>query len=138
VGVAPLEPLTIDWTLDPAKDLVVAWAGSTDGGRVRLQIDVDRHGSSPVGIDCLVEDRGSLTVEAALVAKLLAFGVSGFPTATLTRETDDSIDAGPGCVGLAVSSRVTVPLEVVGHVPCNPSKPCPEGKTCDLLDETCR
>jgi hypothetical protein len=137
-GVAPLEPLTSDWTLDPAKDLVVTWTGASAGGRVRLQIDVDRHGSSPVGIGCLVEDRGSLTLEAALLAKLLTFGVSGFPTATLTRGTDDSIDAAPGCVGLAVSSRVTVPLKVVGHIPCNPSSPCPEGKTCDLRNETCR
>jgi hypothetical protein len=138
MGVAPLEPLTSDWTLDPARDLVVRWSGATEGGRVRLQIDIDRHGSSPVGIDCLVEDRGSLTVEAALLAKLLAFAISGFPVATLTRETDDSIEAAPGCVGLAVSSRISVPFEVAGHIPCNPGKPCPEGKTCNLRSETCR
>jgi hypothetical protein len=137
IGPAPLKLLTRELILDPDRDLDVIWTGAGQGGRVQVRIDVDQHGSSPVAVDCQVEDGGSLTLERTLIAKLLAFGVSGFPTGTVTRGTDDSVEAGPGCVGLAVISAATVGLKVVGHIPCNAGKPCPEGKTCDLARETC-
>jgi hypothetical protein len=134
-----MELLTRDLTLDPASDLVVTWTGGGQGGdgQVRVRIDIDQHGSSPVAMECRVEDRGSLTVDKTLIASLMSFGVSGFPTGTVVRGTDDSIEASPGCVGLAVTSTATVGLKVVGHIPCNARKPCPEGQTCDLRKETC-
>jgi hypothetical protein len=138
VGVAPLTLVTRDLTLDADKDVDVTWTGAAGARQVQLRIDVDQHGSSPVAIECEFEDVGSAILDKTLIAKLLAFGVSGFPTGTVTRRADDSLEAGPGCVGLAVASAARAPLNVVGHIPCNVSQPCPEGKTCDLRRETCQ
>lgn len=137
VGVAPVELVSRDWTVSASRDLVVSWTRGAQAATVQVKVDVDQHGMSPVSLACEVDDSGSLTLQASLLARLLGFGVSGFPSISVVRRTDDSVEASAGCVGLGVFSRVGQGLKVEGHTPCDATRPCPPGKRCDLATETC-
>ena len=137
VGVARVELTSADWTVSASRNLVVSWARGAPPARVQVRIDIDQHGMSPVTLACDVDDGGTLTLQSSLLGQLVGFGVSGFPSISVVRRTDDSVDVSAGCVGLGVFSRVRQALQVDGHTPCDASRPCPPGKTCDLVKETC-
>jgi hypothetical protein len=121
------EPLTITWTPD----------SSAEFARVRLKLNIDQHGNSPVELVCELKDTGSSTIPSSLIDQLLGFGVTGFPSAHVTRHTLDSTTVGPGCVRFEVYSHVLGDLQVANHIPCDATHPCPMGMNCNLMTGTC-
>jgi hypothetical protein len=65
--------------------------------------------------------------------------VSGFPSGTLRRLTEDhrALHDG-GCVDLTVSATQLATVEVEGHIPCDSLDDCPPGQLCNLALETCQ
>jgi hypothetical protein len=124
--------------IQPARDFVISWTSGHAPARVRVQVNVDQHGTTPVTISCELPDLAQLTLEAALVSKLLAFGVSGFPTLTVTRQAVGSTSLPAGCIGLDVISVARQALSIPGHTPCKRNADCPVGLSCDVASESCR
>lgn len=136
-GVAMIEPAGEELVLDETQDLEITWIPSDRAGRVRVELNIDQHGLTPVELFCESEDTGMLTVPMDFIAEFVSFGVTGFPSANYFLETVDSIELAPGCVEFAVRSHATGGLSVVGHTPCDKQEDCPEGQTCDLKIQTC-
>ena len=81
--------------------------------------------------------RGGLALAVVLVGAMLAAGVTGFPSGSITRRTADHAAAGAGCMDLTVASGRTVPVDVIGYTPCVSDAECPDGQTCDLELQIC-
>lgn len=135
-GVAMIEPAG-DLVLDETQDLDIAWIPSDRAGVVRVTLNIDQHGLTPVELYCESEDTGMLTLPVDLIAEFVSFGVTGFPSANYFLETVDSVELTPGCVDFGVRSQATGGLSVVGHTPCDQQEDCPEGQICDLKIQTC-
>ncbi len=137
-GVAMIEPTSAALELTNNQPLTVEWAPGDGAATVRVELSIDQHGNTPVRLVCEAEDVGTLTIPADLVSQLVSFGISGFPSVQYYRETVDSIALEPGCVDFAVRSHVQTQLAVAGHIPCNKPDDCPDGKICDLMNQTCK
>jgi hypothetical protein len=137
-GVAMIEPDAEALEMRKDQPLTITWAASEGAGQVRVELNIDQHGLTPVKLICEVEDTGTLTIPAALISQLIAFGISGFPSVQYYRQTVDSIDLEPGCVEFAVRSHRQTLLSVEGHIPCNKPADCPDGQVCDLPTQTCK
>ena len=126
----PEEPLVVN----PGDPLVLDWTPLTEAGRgvVNLRLNIDQHGTTPVSVFCEFDDDGEGTVPAEAIDALTEFGVSGYPSAILTRQTVDSADVDEGCVEFHVLSIADAALEVAGYIPCSATDPCPGDLTCDL------
>lgn len=138
-GVSALETSEEPWLVERGKELQIAWTAAPDPGQgqVRVTLNIDQHGSSPVTLSCVAEDAGNLTISSQIIDQLLGFGVSGFATGNIYRETSDHIDAGAGCVDFALFAHQKRMLEVAGHQPCTKDADCGGGKTCDVPNNTC-
>jgi hypothetical protein len=136
-GVEFIEPAVEEVVLDPEQDLTVEWVPGQGPGVVRIELNIDQHGLTPVELACTSEDTGSLVVPAAFIAEFVQFGVTGFPSVSYFRETVDSLEIAPGCVEFAVRSRQDGMLTVIGHTPCNGPMDCPEGTVCNVAIQTC-
>lgn len=110
VGVEPIATGG-GWTLADGEDLPITWndAGASLRSTVVVTLNVDQSGLEPVDLTCELPDTGEGALPAAMVSALLAEGVSGFPSATLTRRTADSAEVAGGCVDFVVGSTVDVP-----------------------------
>lgn len=139
-GVAMIEPGADALEMRDGEPLTVAWgAGAGAGaGEVRVELNIDQHGNTPVRLVCEAEDTGSLTIPAALISQLIGFGISGFPSVQYYRQTVDSVELPPGCVEFAVRSHRQTLLSVAGHIPCDSQGDCPDGQVCDLPVQTCK
>ncbi|MFV8751543.1 hypothetical protein ACNOYE_13450 [Nannocystaceae bacterium ST9] len=142
-GFAPLELLGTTWTAQPGQPLIVEWvAEQADEANPSMTsfymtINVDQHGTSPATLVCEGPDTGSFAVPAAIVDALLDAGVSGFPVGHAYRRTVDSASVEVGCVEFQVRSHRSAQIEVVGHTPCTSSADCPDGLSCDVVNQTC-
>lgn len=139
VGVTPMLPGESLWKINGDDDLQVSWL-TTDANAfstIRLSLNVDQHGSSPLRLDCDFPDTGSAVVPGALIAALQSSGISGFPSGVLQRSTTDSVTVSDGCIEFVVRSQKTVDVRVANHTPCNAPGTCPDGLTCNLATETC-
>lgn len=136
-GVEPIEPAGDALVLDPETALTVEWVPGDGPGMVRVELNIDQHGITPVELWCVSEDTGSLTVPAAFIAEFVQFGVTGYPSVSYYRETVDSVEIEPGCVELGVRSHQSGMLTVVGHTPCSSPQDCPDGYVCNLAIQTC-
>lgn len=131
LAIAPDAAFEVVWpAVDP--DL-----NGADQIRMRLQINVDQHGSSPAHIECELADEGRAEVPRSLVAALFDLGISGFPSLSLSRGSLDSVELDEGCIEFEVAGRQTLPLLIEGHVPCETDADCPEGQSCNTTLETC-
>lgn len=137
-GVAMIEPAAAELVLRKDQPLTITWAPGDGAGRVRVELNIDQHGNTPVKLFCESDDTGTLTIPAALISQLIGFGISGFPSVQYYRQTVDSLDLPPGCVEFAVRSHVQTLLSVEGHIPCKKPGDCPDGQVCDILIETCK
>jgi hypothetical protein len=137
-GVAMIEPTTDALELHNDQPLTITWAAGEGNGKVRVELNIDQHGNTPVKLICESDDTGTLTIPAALISQLIGFGISGFPSVQYYRQTVDSVDLPPGCVDFAVRSHVQTLLSVEGHIPCKKPADCPDGQVCDILIETCK
>jgi hypothetical protein len=121
------KPVTLTWT-PPGKP------GPT---RMLINFSVNRHGSVDAWLECEVPDTGSHTIDAALVSRLFSFGLSGFPSVDMKRQTADTAMVASGCVEFNVVSAVNREITVPGLISCTgqdpePGQPppCPPGQTC--------
>ena len=122
------EPLAVSWTKDDSATVAT----------VRVRVNVDQHGTSPVELICELSDTGSTMIPASLVDQLISFGVTGFPSLHVIRHTLDSADTGKGCVQFEVYSHRLADFQVADHLPCDAATPCPVGYTCDIPTGTCK
>jgi hypothetical protein len=138
-GFAPIVIPDATWVINMGAPLNITWTPDTsaENATVRLRVNIDQHGNSPVELVCELKDTGSATIPALLIDKLLSFGVTGFPSGHVVRHTLDSTMVGPGCVRFEVFSHVLGDLQVANHIPCDAATPCPMGKTCDIKTGTC-
>jgi len=112
--------------------LPVSWEATTqtDAARIQLRLDLDNHGASLGWITCVAEDTGSFEVPASLIDGLLALGVSGFPSISMSRRTTESAMLDAGCVEFSVFSEAELSLEVEGVISC--------GEDADCASNNCR
>lgn len=106
LGVPAIELVNPNWKVTKGKPLSVQWKSHAGPWQIRVALNVDQHGLSPVTVLCETPDTGSLTLSANLITALLNFGVSGAATATVERRTADQQTVGQGCIELVVASRV--------------------------------
>ena len=138
IGVEMVAPAADEIFMDGDLPLDVEWTPGDARATMRLQVAVDQHGITPLAMICSVPaDVGSLTISAELITQFLANGVTGFPSADFYFETVDSVDIEPGCVDFAVRSHQQRVVRVAGHTPCNVPADCPDGQTCDVMNQTC-
>ena len=137
-GVTPIELTGDTWIIKEGEDLTLSWIPADDEDAfVRITLNVDMHGVSPINMVCDLEDTGTATVPAALIDEFLENGVTGFATAYIYRMTADKVDIDPGCVDFLVRSWREGSLEVDGFTPCTGEEDCPDGYTCNLEIESC-
>jgi hypothetical protein len=140
VGVTPLVASTDPLLIDTESDLLVTWTPPTglDRSTVYFTVNIDQHGNSPILLSCEWPDTGSGSVPATLLEQLVNAGVTGFPSALITRHTADRVDVGPdGCMDLEVTSPRPMSVRVDGFTPCNGPGQCPPPQECNLLNEIC-
>ncbi len=141
VGVDPLVMAEdVTWTVQEGADIDVEWTApsGTPWGEIAFELTIDQHGTSPASLHCAFDDTGSATVPAASVNALLDAGVSGWPSATLTRRTVDSAPVGAGCAELVVASPRPGEVRLADYTPCDASTPCPQPMQCDLARGLCQ
>jgi hypothetical protein len=141
VGVDPLHlPEDTTWKIIESADLAITWPAPVTSGVpavVRVDINIDQHGSSPIVLQCDFPDTGTAVISADLVAALLTSGVSGYPNGRISRRTVDSAAIGDGCMEFIVASPRVPDVRVIGHTPCKADPDCPDGETCNVAMETC-
>lgn len=138
LGVDMIVPSVDELHLDNDTPLELGWTPGDPRTRVRVQIGVDQHGTTPATLICTAPaDAGALTISGELLTQFLENGISGFPNADFHFETVDSMDVEPGCVDFVVRSHAHVNVFVTGHTPCNVPGDCPDGQTCDMMNQTC-
>ncbi|MBM4389840.1 MAG: hypothetical protein FJ090_01850 [Deltaproteobacteria bacterium] len=145
-GVGPdmLEPTSTTWSVASGEDLVVGWDAPAGEVRssVRLSLNIDQHGQTPVTLVCHFDDDGEASVPSSVIDAVMGAGVTGYPSASLRRQTADSTTLGGGtttggCVDLLVAHELAIRVEVEGHTPCTTNADCPPGHPCDLATQTC-
>jgi hypothetical protein len=138
IGSEPLGD-ALTWVLTPGSDLVLEWPAPTANvaTTVLAELTIDQHGITPLSLSCELEDTGTATIPAAIVDRLIASGVTGFPNGRLTRRTADHVDLAIGCVDLVVGSPLAASISVSGFTPCDAPADCPSGQTCNIALERC-
>ena len=125
------------WLIEEGQPLTVTWEPEDGEAMFYLTINVDQHGNSPSTLVCEGPDNGTLEVPSSIIEALLGSGISGFPMGHAYRRTVDSVMAGAGCFELQVRSHVGASVEVEGSTPCISDADCPEGQTCDTMNQIC-
>jgi hypothetical protein len=140
VGVEPLHPAKDQWVLEEGHPLVIEWPAPPEGARstMRVTLNIDQHGLTPVTLVCDLEDTGSATLPSSVIDALIQSGVTGFPSATAVRRTVDSLDGEAGCVEFQVASVSTADVEVTGYIPCTSNENCPDPLTCNREIQQCQ
>jgi hypothetical protein len=108
----------------------LAWEPPGQAGisRINVKLDIAHHGGRKGEIQCDVADTGSFTIPAALVTKLVALGLAGFPTIGVKRINTATSTEQPG-----LTLVMAAPLERAvdtGVTSCLESTDCPDGGTC--------
>ncbi len=142
-GIEPLAFAGTNLTMRNGEALPFTWTAPAAGGgsRILAEIEIGHHGGVAAQINCDLPDTGSGEIPAALVSALIAEGVHGFPTITLTRRTVASTNISVGCVDLAVAATVQRELGVCPTassciVSCTDNAECASPMTCKD-DYTC-
>jgi len=135
-GIDPLDvpdgqSLALTTTV-PNQALAVTWAPARAGGagRVRLSFEIAHHAGIAAELDCDVPDTGTARVPGALLDALVAQGTGGFPELTVTRVSADTATIALGCVELAVTSSVAVPISVETVTSCSEDSECVAPQIC--------
>jgi hypothetical protein len=125
--------------VDPGMATALRWMAPADPGpaQVTVRLEINLHGSNKGSIECDFPDTGAAEIPATLIDGLIARGVTGFPTITVTRRSASSTQIEPGCVEFLVYSELATPVEVAGLTSCNEGTPCPDGRMCRALEMFC-
>jgi Cys-rich repeat protein len=137
-GFAPIVVSDTEWVIEEGQDLTVNWEpDEASGASFYLTINIDQHGNSPSTLVCEGPDNGTMVVPTSIIEALLASGISGFPMGHAYRRTVDSMQAGGGCIEFQVRSHVGASVDVAGSTPCTSDMDCPDGQTCDTMNQIC-
>lgn len=138
-GVSPLLLPEQSLRLETEQPFQLLWQRGPEGpARVQLTISVDQHGTTPASLVCEGDDSGVLMIPGPLVTALLTAGASGYPTASLARQTADATPVSGGCAEFLIVAETQRSLTVAGHLPCITNADCPSGLTCATQLQTCR
>lgn len=136
VAIAPLAGTAdgpIRFAGDTATELRWTPPARPSDSRIHVRVDISHHGGQKGEIVCDAPDTGALTISTRLATGLIDLGVAGFPSLEIVREALGSTPAGRGRIELAVTSPVTIELEIPGLVSCDdPGEQagCPDGQQC--------
>lgn len=132
-GIEPLVLGASTLQVESGSPVELTWTAPADAGPAKVEISLNVNGHGLVGshIECVADDTGAFTIPEALVADLLADGLSGFPTLTIRRVTTDSAAMEWGCVELDVKSGHTLDVTIPGLESCDEDDDC-------TLPEICR
>ncbi len=145
-GIEPLKFDGANLVMTNGQTFAFTWTPPATAGdaRIFVKVEIGHHGGVAAAVECDLADTGSGEIPAALVTALMAEGVHGFPTLSLTRRKISSMNVGTGCVDFALAAPVERSIGVCATassciVSCDPSGPaaqCPSGMTCKV-DFTC-
>jgi hypothetical protein len=138
-GIAPLVVTSSGPDVKKDTAQTITWTPPTTSGisTIEIKLDIGHHGGEKGQILCDTSDSGSLTISASLMNQLIALGVAGFPSITVTRQSIGSTTIAPGRVDLKISQSITQDVTVDGVTSCNTDSDCPTGETCQS-DLTCQ
>lgn len=130
--IAPLSFEPPAGELTRGRDLALMWgaAGDPELAHMLVKLDVSHHGGAKGKIECTARDTGELTIESALIDRLIELGVAGFPTISLTRSAESEAETEPRAVHLSVLETVEHPVQVPGVMSCTADPQCPQGQKC--------
>ena len=124
-------------TIRSDEPTLLSWTPPADGqsSRMEIEVDISHHGGQKGQIDCDVPDTGAFEIPEELVTQLVALGVAGYPTITLTRVSRAAAPEAPG-ITLSVMSTVDRLVDT-GFDSCGMDSDCPDGLTCDMMRLIC-
>ena len=130
-----IEPLVVTTgapvPVESGKPVSLAWqAGENPASKIEIKLEISHHGGVKGMVTCEVADTGSTEIPEPLVTELIALGVAGYPTVSLTRVTSDRASISAGSVELLVMSQSALPVQIPGLISCSEEEPCPEGQEC--------
>ena len=81
-GIEPFETMIDKPVVEENKPLEISWKPPLEElpTRIRINLNVNNHGTSSGWINCVVPDTGSFAIPAELISKLVDNGVPGFPS----------------------------------------------------------
>ena len=104
-GVAPFETVGKVWSISKGKSTTFEWVPAQGPGKVKLFIDLGQHADVPLYVECICDDTGSVTVPAAVIDKVLGYGLKPMAiTPVFRRFTVDSVEVDKGCIEMNVYS----------------------------------
>jgi hypothetical protein len=110
-------------------EVELSWAPpTTTGSKIRIVLDIAHHGGKKGEIDCEVADTGSFAIPEPLVTKLVALGLAGYPTISVTRVSVGTESSQPN-VELVLSSNVIRAVDT-GVASCQEASQCPADQDC--------
>jgi hypothetical protein len=132
-SVKCIKPLVLTSTIPipvmSGSPVALAWEPATEASaRINIKLDIAHHGGRKGEIQCDVADTGSFSIPAALVTKLVALGLAGFPTIGMKRIVHAPATGQPG-----ITLTMAAPLERAvdtGIRSCNEAVDCEDGETC--------
>ena len=106
-GIEPLAFAGSDLTMTNGQAFAFTWTppATAGGARIFVKAEIGHHGGVAAAIECDLPDTGSGEIPAALVSALIAEGVHGFPTLSLTRRTIVSDDRRRAAASTSPSRR---------------------------------
>lgn len=129
-----IKPLTLTSTVPipvmTGEPVALAWEppGQEGISRINVKLDIAHHGGRRGEIQCDVADTGSFSIPAALVTKLVALGLAGFPTIGVKRITTATSTEQPG-LSLVMASPLERAVDT-GVQSCLETTDCDDGETC--------
>jgi hypothetical protein len=138
-GIAPLELTTTALPVAAGQDFHLTWkpAANPKASHIHVKLDISHHGGTRGAVHCDLDDTGDVTISGALMTKLLALGVAGYPTVIVTRTATGTAALASGHVEFKIASDVETAVQISGLLSCGSDADCPTGKTCQA-DLTCQ
>ena len=103
-GVARLVMIDPPVTVSQDMDLELLWETSDGPGEIFVQVSLQNHATTPVTIQCRLEDTGAMSVPSSHVNKLLEAHEGGTIAVTVQRRTVDAEHFKTGCIEFQVYS----------------------------------
>jgi len=138
-GIAPLVLAADSYPISSSQPLSFSWTPAAEPSKshILVHLDISHHGGSKGKIECDTADDGALQINASLMSQLLALGVAGYPTVTVTRRATGEVTIAPGRVTFNIQQNVERAITVEGVTSCTSDADCTGGMTC-ASDLTCQ
>ncbi len=111
-GVAEIVMTEPPASISKGASLELAWEASEGPGEIFVQVSLENHATTPLTIQCTVDDTGGISVPQNFVDQLLEAWVAGTVVATVQRRTVDAEGFKNGCFEFQVFSDWDRDLEV--------------------------